>query len=625
MEDLDALKSDSRVLQIYAKYVRGLKKAGTLYTGCCPLHADSSPSFSVYPDMRWTCFSGPSCGSGNIFQLLERHLSIPFKEAVELVKKELGDPDSWQKDRVLVDSVFKPVAESKTYKVLPISKADEIAETLSNFPQAVHYLDNRGVSLETAKKFKIGFRQTIKFQDPKAADILDKGWVLFPYIDDDVVRQVKFRSLARKKPGGFQRSPGMETVLFNVNTIDPFDPVYLTSGEFDAMILEQAGFHAVSLMSDSHKPTPAQKDQLMQASMVVLAGDTDESGNGIMDKLWRELGNRAYKLSWPIGTKDANECFLKHCKRDNVLFRALVEELTTKAKSNPMPAVYSLQETLLSGEETTLSENPDRLRFPWASVDKMANILPGDILGIGSTNTGMAKTTLALQITMYNARKYGRCILNYQTEMRPSEIATMAAAQILRKDRNFLTNEDKKTAAAELQGVQYFVGCDPMLSDINAVLDLLEAGIRRLSPYAVVLDHFHHLTTGMDNEVRVQSAAMTRIKQIAETYKIVFINVGQPRKATQQSKGKQIHITDFKGSGAWGDASNAVLAIHRDLNKAEDPTQLKGVYEDKTLIKLLKGRSQGVGNSAAYLTFFGEFASFEQLESNYEEVPSEIN
>jgi replicative DNA helicase len=123
----------------------------------------------------------------------------------------------------------------------------------------------------------------------------------------------------------------------------------------------------------------------------------------------------------------------------------------------------------------------------------------------------------------------------------------------------------------------------------------------------------------MDNEVRVQSAAMTRIKQIAETYKVVFINIGQPRKATQQTKGKQIHITDFKGSGAWGDAANAILAIHRDLNKSEDPTQLKSVYEDKTLIKLLKGRSLGTGNAAAYLTFFGEFASFEQLETNYEE------
>ena len=175
--------------------------------------------------------------------------------------------------------------------------------------------------------------------------------------------------------------------------------------------------------------------------------------------------------------------------------------------------------------------------------------------------------------------------------------------------------------AKEIEGVEYYIGCDPMLSDINAVLDLLEAAIKRLSPYCVVLDHFHHLTTGMDNETKVQSAAMTRIKQMAQTYGVIFINVGQPRKATQQTKGKQIHITDFKGSGAWGDAANAVMAIHRDLNKSDDPTTAKGVYEDKTLLKVLKGRSMGTGPSACYLTFFGEFASFEQVENNYEEPP----
>jgi hypothetical protein len=203
--------------------------------------------------------------------------------------------------------------------------------------------------------------------------------------------------------------------------------------------------------------------------------------------------------------------------------------------------------------------------------------------------------------------------------MRPAEIATMVAAQVLRKDRNFLTGEDKKLAANQLDGIQYYIGFDPVLSEINAVLDLLEAAIKRLSPYGVVLDHFHHFVTGMHNEAQVQTAAMTRIKSIAETYKVVFINVGQPRKATQQTKTKQIHLSDAKGSGAWGDASNSVVTIHRELNKSDDPTQTKGVYEDKALVKLLKGRSMGTGNSACYLTSFGEFSCFEAIENNYPE------
>jgi len=618
MEDLDAIKSDPGVLRVYAQYVRNLKKAGDKYVGCCPLpgHNDKTPSFTIFSDGRCHCFG---CSySNNIFDLVQKMDGCDFRTAVEKVKREIGD---WAETKEKVEQVFKPVSEPKTYKTIPLSAWKKLEDNLAGNKEAIRFLwKERGFSWDQAAKLRLGFVQNIgNLAGEAGADIADKGWIAFPCIEGDNVVSIKYRSIVRKKPGGFARQLGMATAMFNTETIDPFEPVYVTEGEFDACILEAAGFHAVSVPSAGVKLTPEMKDKLMQASHVILAGDTDQTGSNYFLKLWKELNERCYLLSWPIGCKDANETFLTGCNRDLSIFRTKVEELTTKAKAQPMPAVYSLQETLLTGEGATLTDHPDRMRFPWSSVDKMANILPGDVLGIGATNTGMAKTTLALQITMFNARKYGRGILNYQTEMRPTEIATMAAAQILHKDRNFIDDEDKKRAAKELEGVPYYIGCDPLLSDINAVLDLIEAGIRRLSPYAVVLDHFHHLTTGMDNEVRVQSAAMTRIKQIAETYKVVFINIGQPRKATQQTKGKQIHITDFKGSGAWGDAANAILAIHRDLNKSEDPTQLKSVYEDKTLIKLLKGRSLGTGNAAAYLTFFGEFASFEQLETNYEE------
>ena len=623
-DNLDLLKSDYRVLELYKRLVRGLKKAGNLYTGCCPLHEDSSPSFSVYPDMRWTCFSGSSCGSGNIFQLLERIENISFKEAVERVKKELGESESeWSKDKTRVDSVFKPVAEPKVYKTIPLSQWEKTEDALTRSKEALDWLNKeRGIAPGTAQRLHLGFVQNIgNLAGEQGADISDKGWVAFPSIENDKVVSCKFRSIVRKKPGGFSRMSGMATAMFNTDTIDSFEPIYVTEGEFDACVLEQVGFRAVSVPSAGTKLTPDMKDKIMGASQVVLAGDTDATGSGYMSKLWSELGERTYLLTWPSPMKDANQTLLEHCRGDNSKFKNLVQELTSKAKSQPMPSVYSLQETLLNGDDTVLSSHPDRMRFPWSEVDKMVNIMPGDVVGVNATNTGMGKSTWVVQWTLYNARKYGRTILNYQTEMRPSEIATMVASHVLRKDRNFLTGDDKKHAAQELQGVQYYVGSDPVLSDINQVLDLLEAAIKRLSPYAVVLDHFHHLTTGMHNEAQVQSAAMTRIKSIAEVYKVVFINVGQPRKATQQTKGKQIHLTDAKGSAAWGDAANAVITIHRDLNKSEDPTLSKGVYEDKVLVKLLKGRSMGTGNSAAFLTAFGEYASFDQLDSVHEEMP----
>lgn len=621
-EELDRLKSDPSVLKIYGQYVQGLERAGSLYTGLCPLHSDSHPSLSIYPDMRWTCFSGPGCGSGNIFQLIERLDGVSFQEAVEKVRREVGE-DTWSRDKQRVETIFKPVAEKKNYKTIPLSAWAKAETALFESTKARAWLlKERGITYETAKRRHVGYVQNIgQLAGEAGSDIADKGWLALPSVDGDIIRLIKFRSLERKKPGGFARQTGMETVLFNTNSLDPFEPIYLTSGEFDAMVLEQAGFRAVSLASDTHKPTPEQKDQLMSASAVFLAGDTDAVGSGTMDKLWKELGSRSYKLVWP-DVKDANECFLKTCGGDQAKFVQLMDELTRKAKSQPMPSVFSLQEAMLNGDEGQLSERSDRLRFSWPSVDQMLVILPGHVFGMGSTNTGMGKTMWTVQASLHNARKYGRVVLNFQAEMDPSEIGDLVAAQMLRVDRNFLTKEDRVKAANMLadEGVRYFIGRDPNITELKDALDLLEAAIRRLSPNIAILDHFHFFGAG-ENETKGEKEAMTRIKQMAELYKVIFINIGQPRKPSSASKGKRIHISDFKGSGAWGDTANSVIVIHRDLNKAEEDSTAKGPYEDKCLVQVLKGRSLGRGASSSFLTCFGEFGSFEEVTSNYEEVP----
>jgi hypothetical protein len=601
-DDLDGLKSSPSVIKIYERYTK-LHKSGDQLLGKCPLHADNTPSFCVYPDMRWTCFA--TCGSGNIFQLIQKADGVDFKEAVNRVKDVVGDRQQI-KDRV--DRVFKPAVEEKT-QTIPTLRYAAMEESLHNTPEALRFLyEQRGITKTTAKKLKLGFVRSIPSKEDRA-DIANKGWIVFPSIEGDEVVSLKYRSIVRKKPGGFARQAGMRTELFNARTVSPFDDVYVTEGEFDAAILEQHGFRSVSVPSAGAKLTPAQKDLLEQAKTVILAGDNDEAGGPYMEKLWRELA-QAYRLRWPSGTKDANEAFLTLCGRNPEKFTELIRDLTRQAMSQPMPSVFSLQDVLLSGDRAVLADSPYRLHLPWPTGDKAAIIMPGEVFGIGSSNSGMGKSMLAVQLTLHNAMKYNHTIVNWQTEMKPEEIATMIAANVLRKDRNFLTRDDMKEAAKRLEGVRYYIGYDPTISDINGVLDLLDAAAKRLSADGVVLDHFHHLTTGMSNESQVQQAAMTRIVQIAKLNGAVFYNIGQPRKATQQTKGRQIHITDFKGSGAWGDAANAVLVIHRELNTEEGA---KGVYKDKTLAKFLKTRTQGTGNTSWYMTCFGEFASFHEL------------
>lgn len=622
-DDLDAIKSDPRVLRVYGQFLK-LRKVGDKYVGLCPLHSEKSPSFTVYPDLRFQCFGCQT--SGNIFQLVEKAEGISFKEAVEKVKREIGyaDNSGWAAAREKVESTFKSVAPEKSYKVIPLGNFQKLETALEQSVPAREFLKSRGISYETAKKLHLGFAQSIgNLAGQDGADIADKGWLAFPAIEGDTVVSTKYRSLIRKKPGGFARQPGMATALWNSDSVDMFEPVYLTEGEFDAMCLEAAGFHAVSVPSAGIKLSAPHKDQLMRASCVILAGDSDPTGAGYMRKLWTELSERCFLLQWPDPCKDANETFLKHCGGDVEKFHGLVEELTAKAKTNPLPDVYSIQETMRNSKETTLADRADRLRFPWSNVDQMTILLPGSVLGLTSTNTSMGKTPFAIQSTLFGARKYNEVVVNWQCELSPAEISVIVAAQVLHKNRNFLSPEDLKAAADQIEGIHYYIGNNPVITDINAVLDIMEAAIRRLGATVAVLDNLHFYTTGIDDENRVQTAAIKRIKQLAGQYGVKFIVVGQPRKASAQTKGKKTHITDAKGSGSFGDTCDSFMAIHREVARRDEGEELNDIYEDKVLVEMLKTRSKGIGKSSAWLTFFGEFAEFVQLDTFHSEGSDE--
>ena len=198
-DDLDAIKSDIGVLRVYSQYIRGLKKAGDKYVGVCPLptHSDKTPSFTIFSDMRCHCFG---CSySNNIFDLVQKMDGCDFLTAVEKVKKEIG---GWSETKTQVEQVFKPVAEPKVYKTIPLSGWSRLESALESSQEAVTFLqENRGITLATAQQLRLGFVQNIgNLAGEAGADIADQGWIAFPSIEGDKVISVKYRSIIRKKP-----------------------------------------------------------------------------------------------------------------------------------------------------------------------------------------------------------------------------------------------------------------------------------------------------------------------------------------------------------------------------------------------------------------------------------------
>lgn len=70
-----------------------LMSNGTSYTGYCPIHNDTRPSFSIYGDgnRRWKCFACDR--GGDIFDLCQAlGLAESFRVAVQVVSRSLGMP-----------------------------------------------------------------------------------------------------------------------------------------------------------------------------------------------------------------------------------------------------------------------------------------------------------------------------------------------------------------------------------------------------------------------------------------------------------------------------------------------------------------------------------------------------
>lgn len=614
--ELNNLKKTVPLWEVVAERVPLISKEGKNYCFQCPFHeGDRNPSFKVTQnaDGVWLykCF-GCNAG-GNIFQFIERFDKISFPDAQEKV----ASLSEWDEGRREVDQTYKRMLEkNETLKTFDLAKLLPFEEALANSAAGLAWLKSRGLSLENAKNFHLGYTQSVESWAPSNRVARD-GWILFPTIEGDQVVSLKYRSVKAKE---FLRKPGMATALFNLKAVVPFDDVFLTEGEPDAVALAEAGYIAVALPAANTTLTPEMRDKVLRADTIYLAGDMDDVGKQAMNKLWAELGSRTYRIEWP-DVKDANDYFLKSCGGDVEKFRAGIEGLKRKARATPLPFFYDLQESIRVADTSNPMENPRRMHFVQPTVDMMAVILPGSVVYSYATDTGSGKTTFWSEQLLNEAIKHNSVVVNYSCELSPDEYAHLVTAQLTGKDRLKLSPEDRELAVEKLKGAQFFVGYNPDANRIGQVLDSLEWAIRRLGANIVILDHINFLSRGEKDEYKAQSDAMQRIKNLAVKYLVIFIVIGQSRKSTGGGYRKASELSDGKGSEAMSSDAQAVYHIHRERIRDIDPLNPPSdLLKPETEIRLYKCRTKGPGAGFANLFFQGATGRFIEIGAPSQEA-----
>ena len=347
---LQELRDNNDIISVAQSYV-DLKHSGSTFSCRCPFHTEKTPSCHFYPQTQsFYCFG---CGAGgdvvNFIRMIE---SLDYLEAVRFLAQRAGMPmpedandQSAQKRRRLYE--MNREAGKYFFKKLfsPEGKA------------GLDYLRNRGLSLETIKRFGLGFAEDdyhklhlymrgLGFSDFELADgallaqnnnkVYDKfrNRVMFPIVDlrgNIVAFGGRTLSEDKKTPKYLNSDETMvfkkRGMLFALNYAknSKADYFILCEGYMDVISMHQAGFDsAVASLGTSFTSEQANLISRMGKKEVILSYDSDEAGQKAASRginLFAEAGVNARVLKME-GAKDPDE-FIKKFGAD--AFRSLIE------------------------------------------------------------------------------------------------------------------------------------------------------------------------------------------------------------------------------------------------------------------------------------------------------------
>ncbi len=341
---VNTLRSQADIVNIVSEYV-ALTKKGRNYWGCCPFHQEKTPSFSVAPDKGFFYCFGCQAG-GDAFRFLMRIENIGFGEAVKLLAQKLNIPvpenertEAERQKEKEREAIFHANALARDFFHACLIKSPLGINALA-------YLVERGISVETTQSLKLGFapddwaKLSMALQKrgvlpetlvkaglsiPRTQDgVYDRfrNRIMFP-IEDIRGRVIGFggRVMDGSQPK-YLNSPetpvfNKRTVLYNIprayRAIKEAGYAIVVEGYMDAIALASNGIlNVVASLGTSF--TPEQSRLLLHyAPEIVFAYDSDAAGQNATLRalsIVRSSGAVVKVASFPDG-KDPDEVVRK--------------------------------------------------------------------------------------------------------------------------------------------------------------------------------------------------------------------------------------------------------------------------------------------------------------------------
>lgn len=585
----------------------------------------------------------------NFPEAYNKALQVLNVDDVPMAQSEHKQPENERESqlRAKVDKVNARVVKNAS-ELLSTSafnqKKDPTPEQRQSHELGLKYLQKRGLSLEIAERFKVGFSSNwasptaiLKGHKPQGTPRLIIPTGPFSYIARDSRDSIPEGEQSYKK---MKEGP---VHIFNEEALSKNQPIFIVEGEIDAMsIMETGKAEAIGLGSVANinlfmkalykAKNKAKAEQRDFYPTLLVALDNDDAGNRAINRLTTQL-NRANVTNYVVqiarGSKDANEALVK----DRAQFTKDIEN-TLKDPDNRLQGLL---------DYINRNEEVEAIPTGFSNLDKVLDGgLYEGLYGIGAISS-LGKTTFALQIADYIAQYDKKPVLYFALEMGTYELMTKSISRITFENaqgeetlaqgtRSLLKGKWKQryNKAQYANVMQSFKEYGDFYSDViihdgsearPTIYDISETVnsyvARTGNKPVVIIDYLQILkpTNERGTDKANVTTSVNEMKKIATRYHIPVIVISSFNRLNYNSP---VSMEAFKESGDIEYSTDVLIGLQLkgvgtndfDVNEAKRrmPRNVEAV--------ILKNRNGATGNTLqyAYYSMFNKFLDMDSME-----------
>lgn len=430
----------------------------------------------------------------------------------------------------------------------------------------VTYFALRKISEETMKAFHI------------SSD--SNGNIVFPFFKDNELVYIKYRKPKKHTKADGPKEWAMtntEPILFGMDGVSFNKPLVITEGEIDAMSCYEAGIHNVVSVPCGCKYTDWINtcwDWLENFQQIILMGDSDEPGVEMMTNLVKRLGEDRCQMApqYPQLIVDGVDAG-RVCKDPNEVLYSYGPETLKEIVDNCQPAAVEGVLNLSSIPFTDPASLP-RIYTRIPELDRAIGGFGEGSLSVISGKRGEGKSTISGEFLL-NAVQQGKNVAAYSGELSAYNFREWIVNQAC--ERKYMTYKEdprngKKYAMVPKEIQErimkwldgHFFLFDNTFSDTSTIIDSIIKRFtmcaRRYGCSLFLIDNLMMLTSGIEEEYKMQAKITAALKQFAVKFKASVILVAHPRKTPA---GQVFNSEDIAGSAAVSNLADIVMAIEK--------------------------------------------------------------